>query len=541
MLWAKNLLFCGVVLGGAVALGVNLMPPPEPRGAARLNSQAYQEAGFRRTVDRVDAAFQQNWADEGLRTAEPADDLQVARRLSLGLMGTVPSLEEIRQFESLRAEERLTWWIEHLLQDARHHDYFAERLARSYVGTEDGPFLLYRRRRFTTWLADEVAHNRPYDATVRAMIAGRGLWTDNPATNFVSVTSQPAMGNQPDPVRLAGRVTRAFLGLRIDCAQCHNHPFAAWKQDDFESLSAFFGQTHVGFAGVQDGPGEHQIDDRKRDVKRTILPKVPFSEELLPREGTRRVRLAAWVTHPQNPYFARATVNRVWAFLTGQPLHTPIDNLEPGEATGEAALPPAIGILAEDFIAHAYDLRRLIRVIASTKVYRLNSASPHEATEAEEKAWAIFPLTRLRPEQVAGGLLQAASIRTIDADTHIVWRAIRAGQRNDFVKRYGDSGEDEFDGRGGTIPQRLLLMNGELIREKIKESPFNASSRIGIQAPDEVKTLEAAYLGVLTRRPTAEERAHFEPFLADKTLPKSQRMEDLFWSLLNSTEFSWNH
>ena len=540
MLWAKNLLFGSVVFGGAIALGVNLMPPPEPK-VIRHDAQAHREAAFRETVERVDAAFQQRWADEGIKTAEPAPDLQVARRLSLGLMGTVPSLEEVRQFESLPAEERWPWWIEHILQDARHHDYFAERLARSYVGTEDGPFLLYRRRRFLSWLADEVGHNRPYDGTVRELIAGRGIWTDNPATNFVSVTSQPEMGNKPDPIRLAGRVTRAFLGLRIDCAQCHNHPFASWKQDDFESLSAFFGQTHMGFAGIQDGPGEFQIDDKKRDVMRTVPPRVPFSPELMPKEGTRRGQLAAWVTHPKNPYFARATVNRVWAFLTGQPLQSPIDNLEPDGATGGTDLHPAIGILADDFVAHGYDLRRLIRIVASTKVFRLDSATEHESTEAEEKAWAVFPLTRLRPEQVAGGLLQASSIRTIDADTHIVWRTMRAIQQNDFVKRYGDSGEDEFDGRGGTIPQRLLLMNGELMREKIKEGPFNATSRIGIQAPNETKTLEVAYLTVLSRRPTPAERAHFEQFLADKASPKSQRIEDLFWSLLNSTEFSWNH
>ena len=109
------------------------------------------------------------------------------------------------------------------------------------------------------------------------------------------------------------------------------------------------------------------------------------------------------------------------------------------------------------------------------------------------------------------------------------------------MKRYGDSGEDEFDGRGGTIPQRLLLMNGELMREKIKDSPFNASTRLRIQAPNEHASVEAAYLGILTRRPTPAEREHFEKFLADPALPKAQRLEDLFWTLLNSTEFSWNH
>ena len=193
-------------------------------------------------------------------------------------------------------------------------DYFAERLARAYVGAENGPFLLYRRRRFVSWLADQLAQNRPYDALVRDLIADDGLWTDKPATNFVTVTAQQDKQNQPDPVRLAGRVTRAFLGLRLDCAQCHDaKPPSEWKKIDFEGLSAFFGQTHVGFTGVGDGAGDYVVEDRRTKTQRTVEPRVPFAAELLPEQGTRRQRLAAWVTHPKNPYFARAAVNRVWA------------------------------------------------------------------------------------------------------------------------------------------------------------------------------------------------------------------------------------
>ncbi len=200
-------------------------------------------------------------------------------------MGTIPSLEEIRQFEYLPAEQRLPWWIDHILQDRRFADNFAERFARAFVGTEDGPFILYRRRRFVAWLGDQFAANRPYDQIVRELIASEGLWTDKPATNFLSVTIQPDNKNQPDPVRLAGRVTRAFLGLRLDCAQCHNHPFAEWKQADFQGLSAFFGQTHLGFTGVHDGPGEYEVKDRKTQELRIVAPSVPFAAELLPEHG----------------------------------------------------------------------------------------------------------------------------------------------------------------------------------------------------------------------------------------------------------------
>jgi hypothetical protein len=536
MMWPRHLLLLGLVGGGVFALGVNLMPPSRPGPLGHFDARAYREPDFRAAVDRVDASFRAHWREQGLRVAPAASDLVVARRLALGLMGTVPSLEEIRQFEALPADERLPWYLDHILQDRRFADYFAERLARACVGTEDGPFIFYRRRRFVSWLADQVAQARPYDALVRDLIASDGLWTDRPATNFVSVTTQPDNKNQPDPVRLAGRVTRAFLGIRLDCAQCHNHPFAEWKQSDFEGLAAFFGQTHLGFTGIHEGTGEYQIEDRKAGTTRTVAPRVPFSPELLPEQGKRRWRLACWVTHPDNPYFARATVNRVWALVTGRPLVEPVDNL-----AGDVVAPPALALLADDFAAHDFDLRRLIRVIAAAEVFHLDSAAGHDATEEEEQAWAIFPLSRLRPEQVVGGVLQAASVSTVDAESHILFRLARLGQQSDFVKRYGDSGEDEFDGHGGTIPQRLLLMNGKLVREKIEENLFNASARIAQMAPNDARAVEAAYLAVLTRRPTPEESAHFEQALAEPGLKRTQQLEDLYWALLNATEFSWNH
>jgi uncharacterized protein DUF1549/uncharacterized protein DUF1553 len=538
MIWMRNLLFVSLVGGGLFTVGYQLIPPRSPKPVTRYDANAYSDPQFRDTVDQVDASFREQWSTAKVRPTRPAPDLLVARRLALGLVGTVPSLEEIRQLESeaLPKEQRLPWWLDHLLQDRRFADYFAERLARTYVGAEDGPFLLYRRSRFVSWLEESLAQNRPYDVIVRDLIADDGLWTDKPATNFVSVTCQQDKQNQPDPVRLAGRVTRAFLGLRLDCAQCHNHPFAAWKKADFEGLSAFFGQTHVGFTGIYDGPGEYVVEDRKTQIERTVEPRVPFAPELLPDHGTRRQQLAVWVTHPQNPYFARAAVNRVWALLFSRPLVDPVDNLEQNETT-----PPALQILADDFSSHGYDLRRLIRLIASSEAFRLDSAADGGDGEAEVKAFAVFPLTELRPEQVAGGVQQAASVATLNAQSHLLLRLALYGQQNEFIKRYGDSGEDEFGGRAGTTPQSLLLMNGSLVHDKLVESPFNASTRIAWMAPDNPRAVETAYLAALTRRPTPAEEAHFEKALADDHLTRPQRVEDLSWALINSTEFLWNH
>lgn len=535
MIGKRDLAFIGVVASGMALLGANLIPPASPTPLAAYHSPHHQQDDFQESLARVNAAFRDAWAEENLEPATPAADLQVARRLSLGLMGTVPSLEEIRQFEALPPGERHAWWVDHVLEDRRFADYFAERLARAAVGTEDGPFVLYRRRRFVAWLADQIAENKPYDSIVRSMIAGDGLWTDNPATNFVSVTAQQDQGNKPDPVRLAGRVTRAFLGLRLDCAQCHDHPFAKWAQDDFESLAAFFGQTSITFTGVHEGKGAFDVEDRRTREKRIVEPAVPFAQDLLPATGNRRERLAIWVTHPGNPFFARAAVNRIWAIVCGKPLVDPIDNLE-----APYALPPVLDLLAKDFVDHGYDLRRLIRLIANTEVYHLDSASAH-AGEAEENAWAVYPMTRLRPEQVAGSVLQASQVRTLDGQAHILVRLARYGQENEFITRYGDLGEDEFDNRGGTIPQRLLLMNGKIVRERINDGPFNTTRRIQWLSGSTANAIDTAYLAVLSRRPSPEESAYFQQALENTEFNRFHRIEDMYWALINSTEFSWNH
>src|SRR5262249_32808791 len=147
----------------------------------------------------------------------------IARRMSLALAGTIPSLEEIRTLEAVPEAQRIEWWTSHLLEDRRFCDYFAERLARVYVGTENGPFLVFRRRRFVSWLSEQLHDKRPYNEIVRELIADKGLWTGTPAVNFVTATiNQDSEDKSPDEIRLAGCVARGFLGVRIDCLQCHD-------------------------------------------------------------------------------------------------------------------------------------------------------------------------------------------------------------------------------------------------------------------------------------------------------------------------------
>ncbi|MCB9755987.1 MAG: DUF1553 domain-containing protein [Myxococcales bacterium] len=354
------------------------------------------------------------------------------------------------------------------------------------MGVEQGSLIFYRRRLFVAWLSDQIIENRPYDELVAELIASDGLWTQRPATNFVTASIKPD-GAIPEEAALAGRVSRAFLGARLDCAECHDHPFdSRWTQRDFQGLAAFFGGAGVSVRGLQELRGAYEYEDQAAGATRTIAPQVPFSPELLPKDGAPRERLARWVTHPNNDAFARATVNRVWTLMLGRPLVEPVDDLPL-----EGPLPEALTRLAARFAEGGYDLHALIRTIAATEAFaRESRAAVADAPEVAEgaPAWDRFPITRLRPEQVVGALLQSASLETVDRDSHVLLRLARYGQEAEFVRRYGDAGEDELQGDGGTIPQRLLLLNGALIHKRIgSDLVGNAATRIAALAPDDAR------------------------------------------------------
>ncbi len=540
----RNLLFLGLIVAGVLAFVGSLTPGKQSGREIRFDAAA--QSDFDRTLQVVNQSFRQQWEQHGLTPADPAPDLQVARRLSLALTGSIPSLEEIRALEAQPAESRTSWWTSRLLNDPRFDDYFAERLARAFVGNNDGPFLVYRRRRFVTWLSGELAENRPYDQLVSELISSDGLWTTQPAINFITANQKEDIGI--DEAALAARISRAFLGVRLDCAECHDHPFEPWKQNQFQALAAFFGRTEQTLTGIREGNDTYETEDRQTGEKRVISPQVPYQPELVPQDRGIRRQLAAWVTHPENKAFARATVNRMWALLLGRPLVTPVDNIRT-----QGDVPAALDLLAEDFSSHGHDLRRLVQLIASTQVFQLDSQAPvgpegeplpdREITEAHEEQWAAFPLTRLRPEQVVGGVLQSSVLATIDHESHIVIKLIQAASENDFIKRYGDSGEEELDQHGGTIPQRLIMMNGEQVRDRTDhDNPFVAANRIAMLAPTDERAVETAYLAVLSRRPSSEEMTHFVGRLHEtRRNRRNQVLEDLCWDLLNSTEFSWNH
>jgi hypothetical protein len=508
---------------------------------------------------RLDGLLEAGWRQAGVVPAAAVEDLLVLRRAWLAAAGTIPSLEEIRRFEADSRPDRLDRWLDAILDDRRSAEHLARVLARSLVGSDQGPFLVFRRDRFLAWLSDSLHSRRPFDEIVREMLAADGLWTGEPAVNFIT---QAVAGGRVDPVKLAGRVSRGFLGQRIDCAECHDHPFAPVTQAQFEGLAACFAQARLSALGVEDDPrmvftvetppamnagGDEGAGVPSQGAARRVPPVPPFAPEWMPESGTRRERLAEWLVHPANRRFERAVANRAWQIAFGRPWHDPVDDLpDPPRGDGPGGRDPTdlMDLLGEEFRDGECDLLALLRLLFDTRIFRLSSAHPArddpDRCDAVAGAWAAFPLSRLPADALVGAMLQATQLETIDGESHLLTRAIRFFRQADFVREYGEPGDGQAANEPVTIPQALVRMNGRLVREMVEANAFTASGRIAGMAADDDSRIEAAFLCCLSRRPTPAERTAVLPLLR-QTAQTGRGMEDLFWTLFNAAEFSWNH
>ena len=383
-----------------------------PALSSRLGARIARGGDVSEFAVRVDRLIEVAWSDNSVEPAGPADDLQVFRRLSLALAGTVPSLEEIRQFEGDRSPDRLQRWTTSFISDSRFVEYFGARLADAFVDPVAESLKPHQRERFRRWLGASIQRGAPYSDIARKMIAGYGSIADRPATTFVALELSLGEGAAQ---RLTARTLRAFLGQRIDCAECHDHPFADWTQSQFEGMAAYYGQVRFRSARIQDtGEGPFVIEDDRAQDQRTIAPAVPFESQWAVDHKHLRAELADWVTHSENRRFRRAIVNRVWGLMFGRSFISSVDDLPDPSSLDE---PDVLDVLATDLAEHDDDLRRLIHAIVATRAFSL--ASTHEGLDDElsaqrlEDAWAVFPVTELGPQQMVRSMQQAAAVQTL--------------------------------------------------------------------------------------------------------------------------------
>jgi hypothetical protein len=485
---------------------------------------------------RIDAVLATRWAGSKVQPAAIAADGEFLRRVSLDLIGKIPTAAEARDFLDDPGKGKRLALVERLLDSPAYTTRTTEiwrQLLLPEADTEDAARQVAGN--FEAWLRKKVIEEAGYDRIVReiltARLAGRNA---DLAVDARGVNPSPAgyyAAKEGKPENIASGVARVFLGIRLECAQCHNHPFASWKREQFWSLAAFFAdlppQAADDAISMRRDPDaaprrELTIPGTKKVVKATHLD--GSTPAWRPRADTREI-LAEWVTSPDNPYFARAVVNRVWAHFFGAGLIEPVDDLD-GAAGSEVS--GLLDELATQFRAHGYKLKFLIRVLTATRAYNLSSVA--NQAESTTPLFAAMPVRGLSPGQLFDSLTQATGAEPGDA-------------RARFLELFSRREERPVDAET-TIIQALTMMNGSYIDGATDPETSQVLGAI-VKAPflDTRGRIETLYLATLTRRPRPDELALLARFVERRKTEDEQAkaIADIFWAILNGPEFHLNH
>jgi hypothetical protein len=474
---------------------------------------------------RIEQLIAARWAADDVQPAPLADDAEFVRRVYLDLTGRIPSVAQVRRFLKDRTPDKRRRLIDQLLESGAYVQHFthvwrAVLLPENVAAGQGGNF----RAGFETWLRKQLADNTPYDQMVRQILQPGG-----PRAFY------QARENKPE--NLAAATSRLFLGVHLECAQCHSHPFARWKREQFWSLAAFFSdlpQPRQPGAKVQaPRPSSRQIQIPGTDK---VVPArfLDGKEPVWTDNAEPRTTLAEWVTSADNPYFARAVVNRLWAHFFGMGLVEPVDDL--GDQN-PASHPELLNELSRQFAAHQFDLKFLIRAIIISQTYQRTSLVSHPSQE-DPRRFARMALKGLTAEQLFDSLAQATGYEE---------PARRPGQaggsRAAFLTRFANPGGKSVEFRL-SILQALSLMNGKLVADA---TDLEESQTLGavLDAPfmDATQQIETLYLATLGRLPRPEETSRLVKYVQGGGSDGNPRkaLADVLWALLNSGEFILNH
>lgn len=483
----------------------------------------------------IDRYIESRLQDEELRPAEPADDTEFLRRVYLDLHGVVPTKEQTDHFlfdSDAGKRERL---IDALLASPRYGQYLAD----VWQGYLVSPLADDRRRRadrFRQWLADKF-NARSWDQIASELLTASGKMEQNPAVTYL------IEGRHPRSVTdLTDLTSRYFLGVRLSCAQCHDHPFVGWKQQDFWGMAAFFAPVQtpgrakqVYQLGVVDDPRLTLAALRDAGVIDGFMPRAPRllgGQEFPARTGTTRAALAEWVTSPQNPFFARATVNRTWWRLFGRGIVDPVDDMRDGNPPSH---PELLDLLARRFIESGFDLKFLTRAILLSRAYQRTSRTSGTAASAADKQAELFG--RMSIKVLSAGQLYDSLETIFGQPARTAGVDAREGARPEFTQFFGEDGDsDPTDYRRG-IPHLLRLMNSGQFAGGNLDALVGRLMAAGRPPEDVASDL---FLTILSRRPTADEQAQFKSHLR-RCDSIQDACRELAWALMMTSEFSLNH
>jgi hypothetical protein len=505
------------------------------------------------TKNFVDKAVFANLKELGISPSPVTDDATFLRRVTLDIGGRLPTEAEASAFLANKSPDKRDQWIDELLQGTDYADFFAAKWTAVLKNRRDDASDILSNFAFHAWVRDSLLANKPYDQFVRELLAATGTVIGNPPVAWYKRVKEPK--NQIEDV------AQLFLGVRMQCAQCHHHPFERWSQDDYYSLSAYFSQVGRKPSGTR---GEDLIFHKRgmataTNIKSGIALKPAALGDPAPSisaDEDPRLKLADWMGSPKNPFFAKALVNRYWKHFFQRGLIEPEDDIRESNPPSN---PELLGALEKHFIETGFDLKELVRTITRSSAYQL-SAAPNKYNGGDRQNYSRYYPRRLAAEVMLDSIDQLAGTQTDFANLPAGTRAVSLpdnsyNNSSPFLKVFGrPEGESVCECervQSSSLGQSLHLINASDIRGKLTSPTGRAEKLAKAAGPPEPKIKEL-YLSAFSREPRPDEMKAALSYLAEPRLNAAgqpvdaqkairDNFQDLIWALMNTKEFLFNH
>ena len=523
-----------------------------PGEAAIMAAYMDQVAVFRALVPRPGPPAQfdrpaANWIDPlvdaklkklNIAPSEPASDAEFLRRVYLDVIGTLPTAEEARAFLQDTHPNKRSQLVDQLLERPEYADYWALKWA-DLLQVERAALGHKRAYTYYRWIRESVAQNKPLDQLARELVTAEGPLDEVAPASFYLAVKRP--GDR------ANAISQVFLGVRITCAECHHHPFDRWGQNDYAGMAAFFAPISVqnlGSIQVAKITGPFQVKHARTGE---IIPPRPLGANILPESnnvsGDAREQLAAWLTAPENPYFARNLANRIWANFFGRGLVEPVDDVR---STNPASNPQLLDALARSLRENGYDVKQFIRTLTASRTYQ-TSSKPHPTNLKDDRNFSRALFRTMPAEVLSDAITQVLGVPEKFDGVEPGLRAIQLWDnrvRNYLLKTFGrpermSPCECERITEP-TLTGVLHLLNSPELTDRLRHDGGNAA-RWAEQIGDKNQLAEELTLTFYARFPTVEERQTIIRHLEKAGSQRRKAIEDLIWAMMNTREFIQNH
>ncbi|WP_437194410.1 DUF1549 domain-containing protein [Planctomicrobium sp. SH527] len=486
----------------------------------------------------IDELVQAKLTKIRLNPSELCSDEEFLRRIYIDLIGLLPTASEYNAFMADADPAKRTKKVDELLNRKEFTEMWVSKWSEWLMMRSGGTNQISDKSivQYYQWLVDQVANNVPTDEMVRNILASSGGTFSSPATNFYEL--------ERDQLKVAENVAQVFMGMRIQCAQCHNHPFDRWTQDEYYEFAAFFSQ--IGRKQGEDVREKIIFNRGGGEVRHPVtgknsVPKFLGGDRPDMKGRDRREVLANWLASPENPYFASNLSNRIWQHFFGIGIVEPVDDVR---VSNPPSNPELLDALASKFTEYRYDFRKLVRDICLSKTYQ-RSTKRNETNMSDELNFAHQSVRRIKAESMLDVISQVTQTKDDFAKLPVGARAVQIADGNTsnyFLTTFGRAKRETACScevrMEPTLSQALHLMNGDTVNQKMVQGALLKGMLNAKTPPMEI--VDQLYVMCLTRHPTDAEKERLKPLFAEGANVE-HALEDVYWALLNSREFLFNH